>query len=166
MAPQKSSTRSPRFWLFKSEPEVFSIDDLARSPNQTTYWDGVRNYQARNLLRDSIQIGDGVLLYHSGCDPLAVVGTAEVVRAGYPDHTAWDSKSAHYDPASTPEEPRWYMVDVRCRTKFAEPVARERLLQTAGLEKMVLLQRGSRLSVQPVTAAEWKIVLRLAGVEE
>jgi predicted RNA-binding protein with PUA-like domain len=161
--PAKSARR---FWLFKSEPEVFSIDDLARSPRQTTFWDGVRNYQARNMLRDDVQVGDGVLFYHSNAEPLAIVGVARVVRAGYPDDTAWDPKSAHPDPKSTPENPIWYMVDISLQTRFTQPVERSLLAGTKGLEKMVLLQRGSRLSIQPVTAAEWRTVLKLAGIEE
>jgi len=161
--PAKSARR---FWLFKSEPEVFSIDDLARCARQTTFWDGVRNYQARNMLRDDVQVGDGVLFYHSNAEPLAIVGVARVVRAGYPDDTAWDPKSAHPDPKSTPENPIWYMVDISLETRFARPVERSLLAGTKGLEKMVLLQRGSRLSIQPVTAAEWRTVLKLAGIEE
>jgi predicted RNA-binding protein with PUA-like domain len=159
------SPRSPRqFWLFKSEPDVFSIDDLARAPRQTTCWDGVRNYQARNFLRDSIQIGDGVLFYHSSSDPLAIVGTARVVRAGYADQTAFDPKNPHFDPKSDPADPTWYMVDIQLETIFSEPLRREQLQKSPALKTMMLLQRGSRLSVQPVSAAEWQTILRLAGV--
>ena len=161
--PAKSARR---YWLFKSEPDVYSIDDLARASEQTTYWDGVRNYQARNSLRDDVQVGDGVLFYHSNADPLAIVGTARVVRAGYPDHTAWDAKSAHPDPKSTPENPIWYMVDIALETRFARPVERATLAGEKGLEQMVLLQRGSRLSIQPVTPDEWRAVLKLAGIKE
>jgi predicted RNA-binding protein with PUA-like domain len=152
-----------RFWLFKSEPDVFSIEDLAQCPKQTTFWDGVRNYQARNMLRDDVRVGDGVLFYHSNAQPLAIVGVARVVRAGYPDHTAWDPDSAHPDPKSTPENPIWYMVDIALESRFPQPVERSTLARTKGLEKMVLLQRGSRLSIQPVTAEEWRTVLTLAG---
>lgn len=152
------------FWLFKSEPESFSIDDLAKAPKQTTFWDGVRNYQARNFLRDSIQVGDGVLFYHSNSDPLAIVGSCRVVRAGYPDHTAFDKSDPHYDPKSKADAPTWYMVDVRLVKEFTRPVTREELLKMPALKKMVLLQRGSRLSVQPVTAEEWEAVHKLAGV--
>jgi predicted RNA-binding protein with PUA-like domain len=159
--------RSPRqFWLFKSEPDVFSIDDLARAPRQTTCWDGVRNYQARNFLRDSIQIGDGVLFYHSSSDPLAIVGTARVVRAGYPDQTAFDAKSPHFDPKSDPANPTWYMVDIQLEAVFPEPLPRARLQKLPALKTMMLLQRGSRLSVQPVSAAEWQTILKQAGVAE
>lgn len=158
--------RARQYWLFKSEPDVFSIDDLAKSLRQTTFWDGVRNYQARNLLRDTIQIDDGVLFYHSSCDPLAVVGTARVVRAGYPDHTACDPASPYHDPKSSETNPIWYMVDIQLVTKFPQPVTREAMLRVPTLAAMQLLQRGSRLSVQPVTAAEWATVLKLAGVKE
>ncbi len=161
------STKTARgYWLFKSEPEVFSIEDLAKSPQQTTFWEGVRNYQARNLLRDEVRVGDGVLFYHSNAEPLAIVGEARVVRGGYPDHTAWDPKSAHPDPRSTPQNPVWYMVDIALVATFERPVERTTLAQTRGLEKMMLLQRGSRLSIQPVTVDEWRTVLKLAGIKE
>ncbi|MFN0050856.1 MAG: EVE domain-containing protein [Planctomycetales bacterium] len=156
--------RDRRFWLFKSEPELFSIDDLARAPDQTTFWDGVRNYQARNTLRDDVQVGDGVLFYHSQADPLAIVGAAAVVKSGYPDHTAFDPRDPHYDPKSEPAKPTWYMVDIRLTQVFPTPVTRVRLQSAAGLKSMVLLQRGSRLSIQPVTTVEWNAVHRLAGV--
>ena len=161
---KKPATSTRKFWLFKSEPESFSIDDLAEAPKQTTFWDGVRNYQARNSLRDSIQVGDGVLFYHSGSDPLAIVGSCRVVRAGYPDHTAFDKSDPHYDPKSQADDPTWYMVDIQLVRKFPRPVTREELLKLPALKKMVLLQRGSRLSVQPVTPEEWEGVHKLAGV--
>lgn len=151
-----------KYWLFKSEPEAFSIDDLARAPGQTTFWDGVRNYQARNMLRDDVQPGDGVLFYHSNAEPTAVVGTAVVVRAGYPDHTAWDRQSAHPDPKSPPENPLWYMVDIRLERVFERPLTLEALRQQPALKGMELLRRGSRLSIQPVRPAEWKAILQLA----
>lgn len=152
-----------RYWLFKSEPEVFSIDHLARAPKQTTFWNGVRNYQARNLLRDQIQAGDGVVFYHSSADPPAAVGLAEVSRAGYPDETQFDPKSEYYDPDSTRAEPRWYMVDIRFKDKFARPLPLDELRGVAALKDMVLLRKGSRLSVQPVTPAEWKTLVKLGG---
>lgn len=161
-----STKPARRFWLFKSEPEVFSIEDLAKSAQQTTFWDGVRNYQARNMLRDEVRVGDGVLFYHSNAEPLAIVGVARVVRGGYPDHTAWEPQSAHPDPRSTPQNPVWYMVDIALVTQFERPVERTTLAQTKGMEKMLLLQRGSRLSIQPVTGEEWRTVLKLAGIEE
>ena len=155
--------RKISYWLFKSEPNGYSIDDLAAEKGQTTFWDGVRNYQARNMLRDEIQVGDRVLFYHSNAKPMAVVGTAEVVKSGYADHTAFDKKAKHYDEKSDPEEPTWFMVDIKLIKKFATPVTRDDLKAEEKLVDMMLLQRGSRLSIQPVTAAEWKIVHKLAG---
>lgn len=160
-----AKTPPRQFWLFKSEPESFSIDDLAQAKGRTTFWDGVRNYQARNLLRDSIHVGDGVLFYHSSTEPMAVVGTATVVRKGYPDHTAFDPKDPHFDPKSNPAEPTWYMVDIRLDQVFREPVTRAQMQAVPTLRDMMLLKRGSRLSIQPVTAAEWAAVHKLAGAE-
>ncbi len=153
--------RSQSHWLMKSEPESFSIQDLARAPKQTTFWDGVRNYQARNFLRDKVQVGDGVLFYHSNADPPAVVGTATVARAGYPDHTQFDPDSDHCDPDSPTDEPRWYMVDVKLDRVFPRPLPLDELRRVPALAGMVLFRR-SRLSVQPVTAAEWRAILHLA----
>lgn len=155
-----------QYWLFKSEPDAFSIDDLARAPGRTTFWDGVRNYQARNFLRDAIQVGDGILFYHSSTDPMAIMGTATVVKKGYPDYTAFDPNDPHYDPKSDPAEPTWYMVDIQLKNTFAEPLTRDRLQSAAALKGMMLLKRGSRLSIQPVTAAEWSAIHKLAGVKE
>ncbi len=152
-----------RHWLMKSEPDVFSIDDLAKAKQQTTGWDGVRNYQARNLLRDEIKVGDGVLFYHSSVDPPAVVGLARVVRAGYPDPTQFDAKSDYYDQGSKPDDPRWFSVDIAFDRKLARPVTLPELRAEPALADMVLLQRGSRLSVQPVTPAEWKKILALGA---
>lgn len=151
-----------RYWLFKSDPDTFGFADLERSPGRTTRWDGVRNFQARSLLRDEVQVGDGVLFYHSQAAPPAVVGTAEVVRAGYPDPTQFDRRHAGYDADSDPEEPRWYAVDIRADRTLARPVTLPEIKGVADLAEMVLLRR-SRLSVQPVTASEWKILLRLGG---
>lgn len=153
-----------RYWLMKSEPGSFSWEDLLASPRKTTRWDGVRNYQARNLLRDTIAKGDGVLFYHSNANPPAVVGTATVTRAGYPDPTQFDARSRYHDPRSDPEAPRWFAVDIRAGHALRRPVPLATLRETAGLAKMELLRKGSRLSVQPVTAAEWKIVLKLGGI--
>jgi predicted RNA-binding protein with PUA-like domain len=150
-----------RHWLMKSEPDVFSIDDLAKAKKQTTGWDGVRNYQARNLLRDEIAVGDGVLYYHSSVAPPAVVGLARVVKAGYPDPTQFDPKSDYYDAGSTPDAPRWFSVDIAFDRKLPRPVTLPELRADPALGGMVLLQRGSRLSVQPVTAAEWKRIVAL-----
>lgn len=151
-----------KYWLFKSEPESFSIDDLAAAKDQTTFWNGVRNYQARNLLRDEIQVGDRVLYYHSNADPSAVVGTAVVVRAGYPDASAFDKKSDYYDPKATTANPIWAMVDIRFEQKFSAALPLEDLRKIPALAKMELLRKGSRLSVQPVTKAEFEAVLKLA----
>lgn len=150
-----------RYWLLKSEPEVFSIDHLARAPGRTTSWNGVRNYQARNLLRDDIHVGDGVIFYHSNADPAAAAGLAQVVRAGYPDPTQFDPRSEYYDKAANPGDPRWFMVDIRFKEKFTRPLPLDELRTVPALSDMVLLRRGSRLSVQPVTPAEWKAIVSL-----
>jgi len=150
-----------RYWLMKSEPDVFSFDDLMRAPQRTTCWDGVRNFQARNFLRDDVRAGDGVLFYHSGEDSKAVVGTAEVVKGGHPDPTQFDERSGHHDPASRKVDPRWYAVDIRAEERFERAVTLDEMRGVPGLGKMRLLQRGQRLSVLPVTAAEWKIVVKL-----
>lgn len=154
---------SIRYWLMKSEPTTYSIDDLIAAPDQTTTWEGVRNYQARNLLRDEIQEGDRVLYYHSACAIPACVGTATVVRSGYPDHFARDPRHHYYDPKSSEEKPIWYMVDIRFDSKFTAPVSLAQLRQTPGLESMQVLRKGNRLSVQPVTADEFQIVSRLGS---
>jgi predicted RNA-binding protein with PUA-like domain len=149
-----------RHWLLKSEPDAFSIDDLEEARGGTTQWDGVRNYQARNLLRDELKTGDLVLYYHSNADPPAVVGTAEVVREGYPDPSQFDRKSDGFDPAATRETPRWFCVDIKYRGRFPHAVTLERIKQTRALANMVLVKR-SRLSVQPVTASEYALVVKL-----
>lgn len=156
---------APRnYWLMKSEPSAFSFEDLRTAKNQTTCWDGVRNYQARNTMRDSMRAGDGVLFYHSNADPPCIPGIAEVVREGYPDHTAFDPKDRHYDPKSRKESPVWYMVDIKFVQAFKGPVTLPMIRTAKGLEKMVLVRPGSRLSVQPVTPREWEIILRLGGI--
>jgi predicted RNA-binding protein with PUA-like domain len=151
------------YWLVKSEPSVFSFDDLMALPKKLTHWDGVRNFQARNTLRDKMKKGDLVLFYHSSADPTAVVGVAEVAREGYPDHTAFDPKDSHFDPKSDPSDPTWFQVDLRGVEAFKRPVTLAELRGTKGLEKMVLLQKGSRLSVQPVSEKEWAIIHRLGA---
>jgi predicted RNA-binding protein with PUA-like domain len=151
-----------RYWLMKSEPSVFSIDDLARAPRQTTLWDGVRNYQARNLLREAA-VGDGVIFYHSSADPPAAAGTARISRSAYPDATQFDAKDDHYDPDSKRDNPRWFVVDVRFEQKFPRAVPLAELRANPALANMVLLRKGSRLSVQPVTAAEWEVVCKMGG---
>jgi predicted RNA-binding protein with PUA-like domain len=154
-----------KFWLVKTEPESFSIHDLAKAPNKTTSWSGVRNYQARNFMRDDMQLGDRVLVYHSSTDPTAIVGTATIARAAYPDHTAWDKKDDHFDPASTQDNPRWFMVDIRFEQIFKEPLSLEKLRAIAALKNMELLRKGSRLSVQPVRKSEFETILKLAGAK-
>ncbi len=153
---------APRYWLFKTEPECFSIRHLAAAPKQTTFWDGVRNFQARNFLRDDIKPGDRVLYYHSNAEPPAVVGTAVVVRGGYPDHTAQDPKGDHYDPKHTAMSPIWYMVDIRLEEIFPREPALEELRDVPALKEMELLRKGSRLSVQPVRKAEFDTIVKLA----
>ena len=155
-----------KYWLFKSEPTAYSIEDLAAEPDKTTYWDGVRNYQARNMLRDEIKVGDRVLFYHSNAKPMAVVGTMRVVKAGYPDFSAWDeTDECHYDPKSDPNNPTWFMVDCKLIKQFKTPVTRDMLKEDAETAGMMVLARGSRLSIQPVTEEEWNAVHRLAGVK-
>jgi predicted RNA-binding protein with PUA-like domain len=153
------------YWLFKSEPSGFSFDDLRTSPDGTEHWDGVRNYQARNYLRDEVQVGDQVLFYHSNIAEPAIVGIAEVVKAGYPDWTARDPESKHFDPAATLEKPVWYMVDVHFVRPFPRPVKLAELKNIPALSGMVLLSR-SRLSIQPVREEEWLQILKLGGIEE
>ena len=162
--PTQDKKRPRRYWLLKSEPESYGWQQFEK--DRRTFWSGVRNYQARNLLRDEIKEGDGVLFYHSNADPIAVVGIAKVVREGYPDHTQFEAGSDYFDAAATPDAPRWFMVDIECVQRFAAPVTREQLKAVPELGEMVLLQRGSRLSVQPVTAMEWRTILRLGGVKE
>ncbi len=149
------------YWLMKSEPNVFSLDDLARAPKQTTSWDGVRNYQARNFMR-AMKTGDQVLFYHSNAQPPCVMGIAEVVKTAYPDATQFDPHDAHYDPASRPDQPRWDVVDIRFVRKFAAPLSLDLLREEASLKGMELLRKGSRLSVQPVRPSEWQEILQLS----
>lgn len=149
------------YWLLKTEPGSYSVDHLAAEPDKTTCWDGVRNYQARNMLRDQMHEGDRVLLYHSIKDP-AVVGTGTIVRSGYPDPSQWDRRSKYYDAKSSPENARWYMVDVRLDEKFSSPLTLAQLREMAVLQEMELLRKGSRLSVQPVRKKEWDAILKKA----
>ena len=151
-----------KYWLLKTEPESFSIHDLAASPKKTTFWSGVRNYQARNFLRDEMHAGDEVLFYHSGGEQPAIVGTAVVVREGYPDHTAWDPSDSHFDAKANLANPIWQMVDIKLQEIFAEPLSLEALRGVKALQNMELLRRGSRLSVQPVKKSEFEAVMKLA----
>ena len=141
---------------------MFSFDHLLSAPKKQTCWDGVRNYQARNLLRDEVKKGDGVLFYHSNADPLAIAGIAKVVREAYPDHTAFDPEDKHYDPKSDPSDPAWFMVDIQAVVALDPELARADLMQIKALDDMMLLRRGSRLSIQPVKPKEGRAVLRLA----
>ena len=159
---QKETERERRYWLFKTEPSTFSFDDLWKAPTRTTFWDGVRNFQARNMLRDQIGKGDLVFVYHSSSVPTGIAGIAEVVRAGYPDNTAFDPDDPHYDPKSNRDSPTWFMVDVRALKPLPRFITLEELRNVPGLEKMVLLQKGSRLSIQPVRPEEWEIINSLA----
>ena len=152
--------RKKRYWLMKSEPGTYSIEDLKQDGK--TCWDGVRNYQARNLMRDEMQVGDGVLFYHSREKPMGVYGIAEIVREAYPDDSAFDPQDKHYDPKSDPANPTWMMVDIGYVGMLETPVTLDMLKQTPGLEKMMVIQRGSRLSVQPDTKKEWDIVLGMS----
>jgi predicted RNA-binding protein with PUA-like domain len=156
--------QSRNYWLFKSEPSGFSLDDLRRRPDATEHWDGVRNYQARNYLRDRIKIGDLLLFYHSNIADPAAVGIAEVVREGYPDFTALDPESDHFDPRSSAENPLWFMVDVRFVRELPRPVTLAQMRDDPALSGMPLLSR-SRLSIQPVTVDQWREILLLAGVK-
>src|SRR5256885_3183988 len=144
-----------QYWLLKSDPETFGFDDLWKAPNRTTHWDGVRNFQARNYLRDEMKKGDLAFFYHSGGDDPAVVGVVEIAREGYPDRSALDPKDPHYDARSNAAEPQWYMVDIHAVERLARPVTLREMRTTPELEGMPLLQKGNRLSVQKVGAAEW-----------
>jgi len=157
--------KAQKYWLVKTDADCFSIHDLAKEPKQTTCWSGVRNYQARNFMRDEMKVGDRVLVYHSSADPPAVAGTATIAREAYPDHTAWDKSDHHFDPASTPGNPRWFMVDIRLEQIFKQPLPLESLRKVPALKEMELLRRGSRLSVQPVRKGEFEAILKLAGVK-
>ena len=155
----------PSYWLFKCEPEVFSFDDLLASRGKRTLWDGVRNYQARNFLRDDVKKGDGVFFYHSNAKPPGVAGVCEVVKEGYPDPTQFDPKDSHFDAGSAPDDPRWYAVDVKAVEPLPSFVPIQDLKSNPKLAKMALVQRGQRLSIQRVSAAEWREVRRMGGLK-
>jgi predicted RNA-binding protein with PUA-like domain len=152
-----------RHWLFKTEPDVYSIEDLAREGR--TLWDGVRNYQARNLLRDELQVGDGVFVYHSSCERLGIAGLAAVTGVGIVDPSAFDPSSPYHDPKSRPEAPTWYCVEIAFERRFTPPIERAVIAADPALAAMALLQRGSRLSIQPVRADEARRLLQLAQRE-
>lgn len=151
-----------QYWLLKSEPEAFSIDDLAKKSKQTEPWDGVRNYQARNFLRDDIKVRDQAFFYHSNCATPGIAGIVEIVKAGYPDSTQFDRESRYYDLKSTPKNPRWYRVDVKLIRKFNRIISLQELKQHPALLGMQLLKKGNRLSVMPVQKEEWETILAMA----
>jgi predicted RNA-binding protein with PUA-like domain len=151
------------YWLMKTEPETFGVDDLARAPKKTSMWDGVRNYQARNMLRDDFKKGDRAFLYHSSCEIPGIAGVVEVVRTAYPDPTAFEKKHVHFDEGSDPDNPRWYVVDVRLERRLKRVITLDELRkhETRALDGLLLLKRGNRLSITPVSAAHWKFILSL-----
>ena len=150
-----------KYWLMKTEPDAFSWDDLKKAKNRTEMWDGVRNYRARNFMRDEMKPGDGVLFYHSRVDPPGIVGIASVAGKAYPDPTQFDPGEKYYDPKSKPEDPRWWLVDIKAERDLTRPVTLPELREIPGLEDMLVIQKGQRLSIQPVTAEEWKIVRKV-----
>jgi predicted RNA-binding protein with PUA-like domain len=147
------------YWLMKSEPDVFGIDHLKAMPKKTEHWDGVRNYQARNMMRDQMKKGDQVFFYHSNCKEPGIVGIMEVVKEGYPDFTSWNPESKYYDPKSTAENPRWFMVDVKFKRQLKRTIPLTELKEQPGLEEMALVRRGNRLSIMPMSEQEWEIIL-------
>ena len=149
-----------RYWLIKSEPGAYSYADLQQEEDQTAEWDGIRSYTGRNYMRDDMKVGDGVLFYHSNAKPNAIVGTATVVQEGYPDDTAWDPDSEHPDPKSTPDDPVWYMVDIKAETEFQRQVTLQEIRERKSLGDMVLVN-NSRLSIQSVTGKEWRTILKM-----
>ena len=153
-----------RYWLFKSEPTAYSFADLMAEANQTAEWDGVRNYQVRNFMRDDMKVGDRILFYHSTAKPLAVVGVARIVGESYPDSTAFDPAEKHYDPKSKPDSPAWLMVDIQGEREFDRPVTLQEIKENPKLESMLLVKKGMRLSIQPVTQEEWDEVIALGTI--
>ncbi|MEQ1636407.1 MAG: EVE domain-containing protein [Methylococcales bacterium] len=149
------------YWLMKSEPEEFGIDDLKARPNQIEPWDGVRNYQARNMLRDAMQVGDQVFFYHSNCAMPGIVGLMEIACAGYPDDKAFDPKDKHFDPKSNPDKPTWFRVDVKFVKKLARTITLTELKQHPELSDLALVRRGNRLSIMPVSSEQWAFILNL-----
>lgn len=150
------------YWLIKSEPNTFSIDTLLSLPKKTDHWDGVRNYQARNFMRDDMKKGDLVFFYHSNCDTPGIVGIVEVSKEAYPDHTAFDPTSSYFDPKSSEESPRWFMVDVTFKKKFKQTISLQELKQLPALHDMQLLKKGNRLSVMPVSKNDWECIVNLS----
>jgi predicted RNA-binding protein with PUA-like domain len=149
------------YWLMKSEPDTFGIHDLIKRPTQTEHWDGVRNYQARNMMRDAMKIGDQVFFYHSNCDEPGIVGIMQVARESYPDFTAFDPDDKHFDPKSNPDKPTWYMVDVKFVRALSRNISLRELKLKTELADLALLRRGNRLSIMPINAKEWEFILSL-----
>ncbi len=154
-----------RYWLFKSEPTNYSFQDLLGEEDKTAEWDGVRNYQVRNFMRDDMKAGDGVLFYHSSAKPTAVVGTATIVKEAYPDSTAWEPGAKYYDPKSNPDDPTWLMVDIQADQAFNRPVTLQEIKQNPNLQGMMLVKRGVRLSIQPITREDWDEIVGLGKGE-
>ena len=154
-----------RYWLFKSEPTNYSFQDLLGEEDRTAEWDGVRNYQVRNFMRDEMKVGDGVLFYHSSAKPTAVMGTATVVKEAYPDSTAWEPGAKYYDPKSNPDDPTWLMVDIVADQEFNRPVTLQEIKQNPKLQGMMVVKRGVRISIQPVSKEDWDEIIAL-GMEE
>jgi predicted RNA-binding protein with PUA-like domain len=150
-----------QYWLMKSEPTCYSIDDLKR--DKTTYWDGVRNYQARNFMRDQMKVGDGVLFYHSNANPPGVAGIAKITKIAYPDFTAWDEQDQHYDPKSSPQKPIWFMVNMGFVKKFKEVISLEIIKNTPPLEGIMVARKGSRLSIQPLSQQHFQYIQKMAS---
>jgi predicted RNA-binding protein with PUA-like domain len=164
MAAATSKSRTPKsYWLVKTEPSTYSIDDWEKEKEKTTYWDGVRNYQARNTLRDLMKLGDEVLIYHSNAEPPEIVGIAKVVREGYPDFTALDASHPHYDADSSADNPRWFMVDLKLTKRFKKRLSLAQARELPPLQEMELLRKGSRLSVQPVKPEEFEAILEFCS---
>ena len=153
----------PRYWLFKSEPKAYSFTALQNETDSTAEWDGVRNYQARNYMRDDMKVGDHVLFYHSNAQPLAVVGTASVVKECYLDATAWDTNDIHYDPKSSPGDTVWVVVEIKAEKEFSRPVTMDEIKANPRLQEMLLIRKGMRLSIQPVTKEQFDEVVLLGG---
>ena len=149
------------YWLMKSEPDTFGINDLINRPLQTEHWDGVRNYQARNMMRDDMKLGDQVFFYHSNCAEPGIVGIMEIVKEGYPDFTAFDPDDKHFDPKSDPANPRWIMVDVKYVKTLSRTISLKELKAQIHLADLALLRRGNRLSIMPISKAEWEFILAL-----
>ncbi|MCD6048027.1 MAG: hypothetical protein K0S08_1674 [Gammaproteobacteria bacterium] len=149
------------YWLMKSEPTSFSIDDLIKRPKQTTPWDGVRNYQARNMMRDQMKIGDQAFFYNSNCDVPGILGTMEVVSESYPDPTQFDPESKYFDPKATPDKPIWFLVDLKFKEKFKQIISLEQLRKNPYLEDLIILRKGNRLSITPVTPKDWSFIIKL-----